>query len=357
MENVLYVKDFVVSGDSDSSAVERCFKAYKRENSHKTIVFDGKDFFLDRAVLVPSNTTVIIDNCTIKQNDFVFDNVFRGDNLIINEADPYGAPIDVTLLENIKIIGKGEAYVIGTDNPKTGYHPFFKEHQKMTGDFWGWRTHAFSFSCCKNFEMSGLKLRQTMCWAVCFDNCQNCYIHDLDIVSQVKNGDGVNFRSGCNHCVIENITGSTWDDTVACTALAHNNATGKKGHQKYLYPLEPYNSCHENVDGSVHHIRINNIFTGGRQHGIICLSAWGNKVYDIEITNIKDVTEGNREATVKIYTGYGEGFCKGDIHDIKVDNVVSNFSKYAVMVDCEPENLTVENIVQNNHDGWLTNVE
>lgn len=348
MSKSFFVKDYIISGTTDSSAIERCFLEAGKVES-RTVVFDGKDYFIDRAILVPPNTTIIIDNCTIKQNDHVFDNVFRGNNLIINGINPYGPPIDVTPISNIKIIGKGVAKIIGTDKPQVGYHPFFKEYQTMVGDFWGWRTHMFSFSCCNGFELSGLKLRQTMGWAVSFDNCQNCHIHDMDIRSSVKNGDGINIRSGCNHCCAENITGFTSDDTVACTALSR----GKKERplSKYLSVSEPYNSSHENIDASIHHIKIRNIFTGGYHHGVICLSAFGNQVHDIEISNVKETGEGNREATVKIYTGYGDGYHKGDIHDIVVRDVVSEKAKYALMLNCEAENLTAENIVQNNHDG------
>lgn len=349
MEQIFYVKDFLNGAKNDSEAIEACFSVAKKITDKKTIVFNAKDYWIDRAILIPSDTQVIIDNCTIKQNDYVFDNVFRGDNLIINGIDPYGAPIDVTPIRNIKIIGKGEAKIVGTDKPQIGYHPFFKEYQTMTGDFWGWRTHMFSFSCCENFELSGLKLRQTMCWAVCFDNCQQCYVHDIDIRSSVKNGDGIDFRSGCNHCVVENITGFTSDDTVACTALSR----GKRERQfsKYLSVAEPYNSSHQNIDGSIHHIKINNILTGGFHHGVICLSAHGNQVYDIEISNIKETDEGGREATVKIYTGYGDGYNAGDIHDIKINNVISEKARYALMTKCEAENVTFENIVQNNPEG------
>ena len=193
-------------------------------------------------------------------------------------------------------------------------------------------------------------LRQTMCWAVCFDNCQGCYVHDMDIRSTVKNGDGIDFRSGCNHCVVENITGFTSDDTVACTALSCD----KREHPpKYLAPNEPYNSSHENIDGSIHHIRINNVLTGGFHHGVICLSAYGNQVHDIEISKVKETNEGGREATVKIYTGYGDGYNAGDIHDIKVNDVISEKAKYALMVNCELENLISENIVQRNPEGEI----
>ena len=207
-----------------------------------------------------------------------------------------------------------------------------------------------SVSFCDGFELAGLKLRQTMCWAVCFDNCQNCHVHDLDIRSSVKNGDGIDFRSGCNHCVVENITGFTSDDTVACTALARGKVENRPL-SKYLSVSEPYNSSHENIDGSIHHIKIRNIFTGGYHHGVICLSAHGNQIHDIEISNVKETGEGGRKATVKIYTGYGDGYSSGDIHDIKISNVVSEKAQYALLVKCETENLKVESIIQNNPEG------
>lgn len=351
MESTLYVKDFLQGAKTDSEAIEACLAAAKNITENKIVIFDGKDYLIDRAILIPSDTQIIIDDCTVKQNDYVFDNVFRGDNLIINGIDPYGPPIDVTPIRNIKIIGKGDAKIMGTDKPQIGYHPFFKEYQTMTGDFWGWRTHMFSFSYCDGFELSGLKLRQTMCWAVCFDNCQQCYVHDIDIRSDVKNGDGIDFRSGCNHCIVENITGFTSDDTVACTALSRGKR--ERTLSKYLSVSEPYNSSHENIDGSIHHIKISNILTGGFHHGVICLSAYGNQVHDVEISNVIEMGEGNREATVKVYTGYGDGYRAGDIHDVTINNIISEKAKYALMVACEAENLSAENIVQKDPEGKI----
>ena len=99
-----------------------------------------------------------------------------------------------------------------------------------------------------------------MGWAICFDNCKNCNVHCLEIISNVKNGDGIDFRSGCNSCFVDNITGYTSDDTVACSALS--NGKTNRLLSKYLYSSEPYNSCHENIDKSIHDIKISNIFFG-----------------------------------------------------------------------------------------------
>ncbi len=347
----LYVKEHLLPDISDSRAIENCLMAAEKEKGEVTVVFDGKDYLIDRAILVSSNMHIIIDNCTIKQADGVFDNVFRGNNLIINGIDPYGRPVDVTPLNNVKITGKGNAIVCGTDKNRIGYHPFYNEYQEMTGDFWGWRTHMFSFSFCDGFEMSGLSLRQTMGWSVSFDSCHNVYVHDIDIRSSVKNGDGINFRSGCHHCTVENIFGYTSDDSVACTALSRGKIS--KEFSRYLSFSEPYNCSHEKVDGNIHHIKIKNIRTGGLHHGVICLAAYGNQVHDIEISDVIETGEGDREATVKIYTGYGDGYNKGDIYNIKIDNVVSEKAKYALMLACEAENIEYSNIKQNNTQGKL----
>lgn len=224
MESIFYIRDFLKNVQCDSDAIALCLASARETAGSKIIIFDSKDYLIDRAILVPSDTRIIVDNCTIKQNNNVFDNVFRGDNLLINGINPYGEPLDVSPLTNIQIIGRGNAKIIGTDKPQTGYHPFFKEYQSLTGDFWGWRTHMFSFSFGVGIEIANLSLRQTTGWAISFDNCQNCHVHDLDIRSQVKNGDGIDFRSGCHHCIVERITGFTSDDTVACTALSTGKA-------------------------------------------------------------------------------------------------------------------------------------
>ena len=79
---------------------------YIKTPSASVIVFDSKDWYIDNAILIPPDTTIIIDDCMIKQNNEVFDNVFRGNNLIVNPENPFGTPLDVLPTRNIKIIGK-----------------------------------------------------------------------------------------------------------------------------------------------------------------------------------------------------------------------------------------------------------
>ena len=61
----------------------------------------------------------------IKQKNEVFDNIFRGDNLTIDSENPYGYPVEIRNLKNIKIIGKGTAILEGPDVHKKRQTSFF----------------------------------------------------------------------------------------------------------------------------------------------------------------------------------------------------------------------------------------
>ena len=98
----------------------------------------------------------------------------------------------------------------------------------------------------------------------------------------------------------------------------------------------------------VSHITIRNVKTGGRHHGIICLAANGCQVHHIHIENISEDSMGAaepwREATVKIYTGYGRDYTPGDLHHITVENVHGVYANNALYCNAQVENVVLKNI-------------
>lgn len=348
-QKTLYVKDFLEDGKTDSQCIKNCLLAGAKYDEY-TIVFNGRNWHIDEAILLKANTTAIIDGCTIKQNDGVFDNVFRGDNLVIDKENPWGSPLEVYPISNLKILGKNGAKIVGCDVNKRGYHPVLGEEQDMVGDFWGWRTHQISISRCSGFEISHIEFLQTRSWAISFDFSNNIHASDLHFMSHVKNGDGVNFRAGCHNCTVENITGYTSDDTVACNATSTKNTNRKYPYKNYLYSnmpaLKSYNGVERDYD--IHDVLIRGIYTGGKHHGVICLAAEGARVYNIEIRDIIEDTVGNREATVKIYTGYGENYNDNDLHNITVNNVETKIADYSVLCNTKVNNVVLKNIKQMN---------
>lgn len=361
MNNIFKVSDYRNASISDDEAILSCMEAASVADE-RTVVFDGGDYIISRSVLLPSNTTVVIDNSTIKMADLSFDTVFRGDNLVINESDPNGVPLECHPIRNIRILGKGNAKIEGPDKNPTMYHPFFGEEQVMLGDFYGWRTLMISLSLCDGFEVGGIAFEKTRCWAISFDMCTNGYVHDISIKSDVKNGDGIDFRSGCHDCVVENIIGDTSDDTIACTAL-FKTPPAVVAPSKYLYTCEP-TRCITDRDArnrDISNITIRNIKTGGMHHGLICLAANGCRVYNVNIENIEemdtDLPKEIREATIKIYTGYGTDYKKGDISDITVKNVSALYARSAIHSNADVERVTLENITHRDSEKKVLSLE
>lgn len=350
MEKLFFVKDYLADSITDSDAIDKCLIDAEKE-AERIIIFSDKDWSLDRAILLSENTTVIIDNCTIKLNDKVFDNIFRGKNVIIDPENPYSVPLDCKKTKNIKIIGKRQAYLSGPDVNAVAFHAPLNEEQRMVGDAWGFKTHLISISNCSGFEVGSLALIKTCGWAMSFDLCDGGYIHDITINSHVKNGDGIDFRSGCHNCLVERIYGYTSDDTVACTALYYENQIFPI--KNYLYPSEP-TTCITNrtpEQRSISNITIRDIHTRGEHHSVICLSAHGNAVHDIHIENVSEpLCEDWRQATIKIYTGFGDGYVPRDIRNIHVKNVHSSYAGCAVFSNAEVENVVLENVCHSDPD-------
>ena len=69
MNSTFYVSDYRKNAVDDDAAIAECMKSADAA-LERTVVFDGDDYLITRSVLLPSNTTVIIDNCTINLADY-----------------------------------------------------------------------------------------------------------------------------------------------------------------------------------------------------------------------------------------------------------------------------------------------
>jgi hypothetical protein len=204
----------------------------------------------------------------------------------------------------VKITGLHGAVIEGPDQPRVAPNPKTRVIEKWLGDFFGWRTIGILIVGATRYEVCGLTMQKTTCWAISQEHCRSGYFHDLVFRTTVKNGDGINFRNDCAYGWVENISGHTSDDTVACTAL---DTTVAKGNSRYVWSMQATGLPAPGAsDADIHDVVIRNINTSGQCHGVICL-ATSPKVYDIMIDGVQESVPSSREACVKIYTGYGTG--------------------------------------------------
>ena len=204
-----------------------------RNNANGTYIWK-----IDKAILLPSEITVILDNCTIQLSDKCRDNMFRSANVGIGIAHPDS-------LKNIHIVGIGKVRLKGADNPRaTGdaYRTLIqgngkgrvsygsdaeKEGEKQRSD---WRNNMIQIAYVDGFSIKNVTIENSHAWAMCFERTKNAEIsairfHNPEVIDvngkkvNAYNKDGIDLRHGCKYFKIDDISGITGDDFIALSGL------------------------------------------------------------------------------------------------------------------------------------------
>lgn len=265
------------------------------------------EWLIDRAILVPSDFTLVLNDCLVRLSPGT------GDNIITN-AGARTKPISGN--RNIRIIGKGNAVLSGG----------LVAHFDPPGDRSGYRTIGVLLYDTKYFTIEGFKMEETQAWAISVENgCAYGRIANIEFANTNKfpNQDGVDVRKGCHDIVIENITGVTGDDVIALTGLRSTKDTAHLGMQVGgRWPRE---------NDDIYNITIRNIQAkciGG--HAIVrLLNQDGIKLYNIFVSDVMETSTENEKrpaATIRIGEEryWSERMAQlGETYNIVVDNVLS----------------------------------
>lgn len=347
-----------------------------------------RDFWLiDSAILLPSNTTLILDNCRIKLSDRCRDNMIRSANCGMGVES-------VPPVSNIRICGIGKAVLEGADNPratgdsgKTLYvtdpqsrqsygTDAGKSGESQTGD---WRNIMILLVNVNDFSLENLNIIDSHCWAVSLEYCTRGTVKNLHFESRqykmingkkhrILNQDGLDLRRGCSYIDIENISGFSGDDLIALTVLP-----GKLRQPGVPGTTEMCGAKENMRDNDTHDIRIRNVtgFCAGGHHIVRFLNASGVKLYNITLENLFDTSPAGFRCKAAVKIGdrnpaWGGGTPLGDTHSFKLHNIVSKAesailiggslaeSKISQVLNLNPENPV---IVPQSGENNIRNVE
>ena len=350
--------EFLSGEKSDSDTLDEAI-AYAKDSHVNRLLIDTKDWYIDRAIELPSDFKVVVDGVMIKENDLVFDNIFRPNTVRINPDDPFGYPLSIETSRNISIIGKNGATLEGPNKHRRMFHPHFNEEQDMIGDYWGWRGFLIFITRCDRFRIAGFKFRSIRCWTITLERSKNGHLHDLEFYSYCKNGDGINLRIGCSRIVIENIKGTTSDDMIA---LNSGGEYCQYPDKQYVFPLVPSNyliPLGESAEARhIHDVYISNVHSATTDYSeaVAFLSSNGNKIFRVYINGVYDDNPIDKPKRLNIIGAYYVGryikdFKVGDISQIRIENVVSNSTEQALMFRHPVTSLSVSGVTQNCKNG------
>ena len=320
-------------------------------------------WLLDSAILLPGNTTLLLENCTLKLSDRCRDNFIRSANA--------GPGIEkVPYCKNIHIVGIGQVELLGADNPRAtgdgakqlGVRSYGtdtgKKGESQTGD---WRNIGLLLAYVENFSIINITMRQAHCWGMSLEHCSFGKVTDIIFEStenriingkavKTLNQDGLDLRKGCHDIVIENIRGRTGDDLVALTAIRHSAKKGGTFDSTEVGQTDPddlndiYNVTIRNVVGHA---------AGGHQI-VRFLNASGIKIHHIILDGVIDTSPETVTdfATIRIgdqNPSWGGVTPLGDTYGFIITNIHSR-SKQAVLIAGSLTDSIITNIVNYNKD-------
>lgn len=373
-------------------------------------------WLIDRAILIPKNTTIVLQNCKIKLSDKCRDNFFRSANCGMGIEFP-------ERIRNIHIRGEGLCVLEGADHPRAAgdgskhlqypcpylpedickyatYIPDDRRSPKklIWDDFHGnsygtdagnpeesqygdWRGIGILFANCENFSISGLRIVNSHGWGISLEACSFGRVEKIDfdehmyreidgILMNMENQDGIDMRNGCHHIVISDITGQTGDDVIALTAIA--NPQYKPGGS--LRNTHVMHNDWTKRESGIHDIIIRNVIAHSYHCYEIRLLPAYTEIYNIVIDGVIDsgpVLPHDSQGTILLGSNYYGKYTEDSMRNITISNCICGSPSEtpdagkAIVLESYLKDSTITNVINKNpkhplislsHENGLINV-
>ena len=340
------------SGANSQAKIDEAVK-YIKSVGKGILDLESGEHVMTKALVLPSNFWLYLNDATLRLADGTFDNIIRNDGIIPN-PDPYQPSETINENSNIRVFGNGSARstLSGCIAPYKAANPVTGVVETWTDDNYGWRTIGIMFANVKDFKVHDFYMENLQAWAICVGHGADDFdIHDIDFDNRELNGDGVHMINGCTNGRISRLGGYTLDDMCAITAT--KNFVVNHPHKQYVYPMAVggWGDRPEGID--VSDIQISDIKGAGKNQGVRILVNGGAKCHDIIINNVTDNgTAGFSNHLIIVGTGWGSVSGWGDIYNIYINNVESNHSTNTLYLDARIQNLYINNVRQNKVNGF-----
>lgn len=309
--------------DSDNETLQNAIDAVVNDPDRTVCIPkhpERDEWVIEKSLLLPSFITVVLDDCHLTLADGIYDNIFRNRNL-------YN---DSSLQSNIHIKGKGNAILDG-GNPNDLTESTSSKDGRPHIRF----NNLVLLNNVCDYSIDNLTCRNMRYWAINQIACTNGHISNIRFESgrYVPNQDGINFRIGCSHCTVENISGQTGDDTVALSAFP----CGNDG--KLLPP---------SMSPDIHDITVRNVSSCTHQTIVALRNTDGARLYNVTVQNVED-NGGEYRPWGVVRIGENAYFrnrptLHGDVENIVVDNVRS-LAKGTVFINMTLKSSVIRNVL------------
>lgn len=214
-----------IMGQTDSESIQNAVDAASAQGINLVVIprwnvrTQQAKWELEKAIKVPSCMTIVFLQTYMRQADFCYENMFINSRAYAHEGRCIAhEEHDLTFSDIGDVVLDG-----GTPNGLL----------EKTCNLYGLPDKRYNatvlFNNVRNLVIENMQFRQSRWYGTYFIHCDTCRISNLDFDEweDCCNRDGVDIRSGCHNFLVENITGTTGDDTVALNNLGNDGNDGR----------------------------------------------------------------------------------------------------------------------------------
>jgi len=262
-------------GKTDSESINNAVKLAAKHNVGKVVIPKINErtgetrWDIDKAILLPSDMHIILDNCYMCQTEGTFDNVFRNENLY---TDGFATPEKEQ--KNIVITGIGNAVIDG--GVPNGLTEKTSEKDGFPHIVWN---NTILMHNVDGFAIENIKIINQRWWAIDLIYVTNGRVDNVifDAKDNIPNQDGLDLRCGCHNISVSNIFGQAGDDLVALS--------GFMGFEKKLGFIVP------EKDRDIYNVTIRNVVGTSVSKAVVALRNHDEiKLYDITVDGVTDTS-------------------------------------------------------------------
>ena len=291
---------------------------------------DGR-WFLTKAIIIPSNTTLLLHGSRLFMADEVSDNMIRN-----SHAETGDSGRD----ENIHILGLGGAELDGNAVNQVRQAQVYKNF-------------GIAFHKVDKASIKGIVLGPTEAWGMGLENVNDLFIESIRFQQDGKteNQDGVHVCGPGSRICISNIIGTVADDAIAIDAGAG---------------VEDYRGCARGSGGFLENIVVNNVSVKNLRSGAVVrtLASKGKGLDGVFISQVM-ITGSNQ--VLKI--GWDRWGARQGGHDVRdvfpsceeqknivIDGVKGSTDDVFCRIESNVKNLTIKNVRGNCGTAAITNI-
>lgn len=289
MTEFMTPNDPALFDENDALTIQNAIAAAVKDGCRKVVIprynlrAQKNEWRIDRAIRIPSDFTILLDNCYMVQETGIYDHMFCNEMAHLPENQTINAE-----QHDITLMGVGNVILDG------GVHNHLLE---KTGNRYGlprvWMNTMIYWENVRNLRVENLLIRNQRWWGITNLFCRDGSYKNIifEAIPHVPNMDGIDFRVGCHGFTVENITGRTGDDTVAMTALNGKYELSRRVAEK---------------DTHIHDMKIRNVVSDPyTQFCVRVLNHDGNCAYNIDLDTIYDVSDYTTKRRPRCTVGIG----------------------------------------------------